>query len=148
MKTNKELGITQFQRNNLEKLAVYLETNPQEQTFGMSKYFAVHGKIVYFPATAAKVQSCGTVACAIGHGPYAGIVPLEGEDWETYSDRCFTQDMKAWAWCFSGSWVKVDNTPIGAAKRIRWFLEHGVPKNWYRQLRKHDTLCYDTTHLE
>ena len=30
-------------------------------------------------------------------------------------------------WIFDGGWARWDNTPHGAAKRIDYLLEHGVP---------------------
>lgn len=46
------------------------------------------------------------------------------------------EDMSVeWNWLFGSEWEDVDNTPKGAAKRIRIFLESGVPEaflegNW------------------
>jgi hypothetical protein len=89
------------------------------------------------------VDKCGAVACAIGHGPSAGflvpedMITLYGRvSWMRYSDHFFIDGYlyaerwepahHAWSWCFDGDWAGVDNTPHGAAKRIRWLVKNGV----------------------
>lgn len=117
-------------RANLEKLAAYLETLPSGyEHFSMFDYCNIHGWASTNPTEADTVTACGTVACAIGHGPSAGIPPRPGEDWDDYESRVFQLKNHEWMWCFSSNWVSVDNTPQGAAKRIRYMLEHGVPQN-------------------
>lgn len=46
---------------------------------------------------------------------------------------------KEWEWCFSSKWRKVCDHPVTAAKRIRFYVEHGVPKNWWRVIQKIDS---------
>ena len=79
---------------------------------------------------------CGTVACAAGHGPMAGIEAKPHESWTAYTDRVFgtkinghfsEKDMYSWHWMFGAVWTKIDNTPKGAAARIRRYLDRGVP---------------------
>jgi hypothetical protein len=82
---------------------------------------------------------CGTVACAVGHGPRAGIEALPGELWANYSRRVFgirsggltragtIDHPDSWKFLFIGSIARFDNTPAGAAARIRCYLEEGVP---------------------
>ena len=42
--------------------------------------------------------------------------------------RGYLLDMrKNGGWCFSGEWCEIDNTPRGAAKRIRVLLKSGLP---------------------
>jgi hypothetical protein len=115
-------------RVNLEKLAAHLEKLPEDYTnFDMRMFFTRDGTDrPYWDATLA--GDCGTVACAIGHGPAAGItIATETADWLDYGEKAFELALDEWDWCFSGHWCEVDNTPHGAAKRIRYFLEHGVP---------------------
>ena len=38
-----------------------------------------------------------------------------------------------WDWLFSGRWQVYDDTPLGAAARIEYFLENGVPDEFTRQ---------------
>ncbi|MCH6560460.1 hypothetical protein IH799_08925, partial [candidate division KSB1 bacterium] len=60
------------------------------------------------------------------------------EFWGDYSDRvlipghhmCGTLARRQHDWCFGGCWEEVDNTPIGAAKRIRFMLKYPDLKGW------------------
>ena len=74
---------------------------------------------------------------------------FEYEFWLLYSERIFGIEFGTdkWDWCFSGLWHKTDNTPEGAADRIEWVLENGLPDNWLEQMCGKDPLCYkrDTT---
>ncbi|MBC2806588.1 hypothetical protein C3Y94_025900 [Rhizobium ruizarguesonis] len=109
---------------NLTILANFLDTVPTTQ-FGMEA-FAVdeHGEKLDFV-----VQECATVACAVGWGPRAGIWDKEAKSWYDYGDRVFNlhPGSPSWIWCFGGAWVDVDDTPTGAAKRIRYLIENGAP---------------------
>lgn len=122
-------------RANLEKLAAYLEALPADyRHFDMSSYFLIEGRgTVYADYYAGR---CGTVACAVGHGPAAGIPSLVSDEyWTEYADRVFDLTEEEFTWCFDGAWSIVDDTHHGAAKRIRHLLEHGVPDNAEAQLR-------------
>src|SRR3546814_10343173 len=62
---------------------------------------------------------CGSVGCALGHGPRAGIHPVLDDD--TWPDYCESQFGMRWfsdeaEWCFGGAWSMIDDTPqIGRA---------------------------------
>jgi hypothetical protein len=75
---------------------------------------------------------CGTVACALGHGPAAGILfDNNTHGWTAYSLNFLPSTViDEWAWLFAAEWSKFDNTPLGAAKRIRTLLESGVPEGF------------------
>jgi hypothetical protein len=147
------------QRNNLAKLATYLEQLPADyEHFDMTSYVDHKGDCDIFEDKTlerafvqnpkATIHNCGTVACAAGHGPAAGIplrrdervltldwwdgTPTAEIDWAAYIKRAFgVSQGDDWTWMFGGDWADVDNTPQGAAKRIRYFLEHGVPEDFY-----------------
>ena len=118
-------------RENLTKLADYLAALPADYDhFDMFDYYRnirIFGYIL--PIESALPDKCGAVACAVGHGPAAGIPPVAGEDWTTYGHRVFDMGGEEWYWCFSDKWTGIDNTPHGAAKRIRHLLEHGLPED-------------------
>ena len=124
---------TKQQNENLLKLANHLESLPEDyEHFGMQNFFIVESdeNLGHFPDVVKNSEAlshCGTVACAVGHGPFIGIEPLEGEYWTTYSERVFIKNVREWEWCFSGEWRKLDNTPHGAAKRIQVLLRKGLP---------------------
>lgn len=142
-----ELGITVEQEANLRKLAAYLMTLPADYPdFEMASY--VTGNGAGAGRNVAHKPVCGTAACAAGHGPAAGIDPLDGEIWSAYAQRAFApdnweyHDETSWDWCFAAGWSKVDNTAHGAARRIQWMLEHGIPDNAGDQRWGDSPLCY------
>jgi len=120
--------LSEEQIKNLRTLAAYLKTLPADYPdFEMNDYVST-GELE------AHVPKCGTAACAVGHGPNAGMLPLNGETWGAYSMRVFIADSQLtgsdcdpWEWCFDSQWSDVDNTAHGAAERILHMLEHGVP---------------------
>ena len=108
---------------NLKKLATYLAKLPVGYgQFSMFDYIS-DGT----PPVDAKEIDCGTVACAIGHGPAAGIKAKQEEPWSCYEERVFALTSSQWDWCFHSEWRFTDDTPQGAAKRILYMLENGVP---------------------
>lgn len=119
-----KLNITREQRDNLELLAGYLLSNNLKAEFDMSTYDQYEDDNIYH-------ENCGSVGCAIGHGPYAGI-PKNNEHWEDYCARVFGIDINSLAhlWCFSAYWENYDNSPESAATRILYMLENGVPEEF------------------
>lgn len=139
------------QRANLEKLAAYLEALPVTyEHFDMEGYasnikLTDFDHVMYSDPSAATV-TCGTVACAVGHGPAAGIPLLEKHlvvipsltggaayhdiDWDDYSENFAPTGDRDWAWMFSSSWASIDNSPFGAAARIRYYLDRGMPEGF------------------
>lgn len=117
--------ITQEQRANLIKLARYLFELPEDyEHFDMG----VFNSGAELPCLAG--QSCGSAACAVGHGPYAGIYALPGEGWRSYSYRSFCADDLLWSFMFSDLWELPDDTPVGAAQRITMVLIDFDPDEW------------------
>ena len=110
--------------NNLNILANYLDGVPQDQ-FTM-RTFARMDTDSEIPLHA---HECKTAGCAIGWAPMAGFEILDTDQaWADYSERVFDLNFgsRAWAWCFAGTWARVDDSPAGAAKRIRYLIEHGA----------------------
>jgi len=119
-------------------MADYIETIPQEM-FNMRLY-----------RTGEKVnRECGSVGCVIGHCTILDENPLplyrsgnvnfyEWSEHFTGSDPLSDES----TYLFSGLWDGVDNTPTGAAKRIRHFLLRGLPQNWYEQMKGIEPLSY------
>ena len=155
-------------RENLEKLASYLENLPEDyQHFGMRSYLNPTdlSALIKYAEQNGGVHTCGTAACAVGHGPAAGILFPEANryspfwrgsnghyiydeegnikwsakrtlvpNWFHYSACMFFNSEPlsrastiAWHWCFGSEWGQCDNTPKGAAARIRYLLRHGRP---------------------
>lgn len=109
---------------NLNKLADYLLALPPDyRDFDMGTFCKVPGTEDEFSPDQSR-HECGTVACALGHGPRAGIEPEPTESWQGYCHRQF--GLHWWSdeaeWCFGGNWVLFDDTPRGAGLRIKWLL--------------------------
>ena len=121
-------------KENLKKLALYLFGKRSSRSFSMESYCVrpyhmFHNSHSYFVDVCdAEKHLCGTVACAAGHGPRAGIKPTKDDEcWGDYIGRVFTSSTYRLAWCFASYWRSIDNTPRGAACRIAYMLEYGVP---------------------
>lgn len=137
-------------RENLEKLANFLDRVVPPPKFDMTMYLSDSNNrwLNLDDAVKSTYMECGTSACAVGHGPLAGIRKLRTDgSWEGYCKRVFGIDSyheDDWNWLFSDKWAMRDNTPEGAAARIRWYLMHGAPKLAIiiDQQRSHSPLCY------
>lgn len=131
------------QRVRLAALAKFLRELVPDDNFGM-KYF-VNGNNIHIER--ANIHTCGTVACAAGWGT-ALFPPQAGEtDWRDYVKRVFGVELgfdDTFVWLFGALWHQVDNTPTGAAARIEYYLEHGLPDNIYDQQSGKAPLCYST----
>lgn len=145
------IELTTEQRENLDKLATYLEKLPYDyKHFDMDEFIDLDGnpqfeyedelfnlKYSEFSRYAREnggvdklmIGNCGTVACAIGHGPAAGILLDEVYffdgiiRWRNYSHEKFIYDFDGWYWCFGSVWKNIDNHPWGASARIRYLLD-------------------------
>lgn len=115
-------------QNNLKKLAIYLSTKRPSRKFSMVTYGSdASGELE--PREIEKVPECGTVCCAVGNGPRAGIPAGRCRNWSTYVDKFVTTD-EEYNWLFDYNWFCRDNTPKGAAYRIGYFLKCGIP-SWF-----------------
>lgn len=125
-------------RDNFAKLAAYLENLVPPPGFSMFTFTTLtYYEDRIYRTTGDLPNKCGTVACAAGHGPAAGILDPHADGWCDYINRNFIPDFdegpgEPYTWCFCDGWTKIDNTPTGAAARIRYMLEHGIPDNFTR----------------
>jgi len=117
--------MNKFHRDNLEKLATYLESLPEDYNQFRMKTFAMRleGRRVWpQDAIYALKHDCSTSACAVGHGPSAGI-PVRGDtNWLGYCLRVFgvsVLDAEDGAYMFGADWP---DCPKQAAERIRTVL--------------------------
>ena len=155
---------TEEQRANLDKLATYLESLSDDyKKFSMYSFFCgpISESEFDLETVAKRIKNganpCGTVACAIGHGPAAGISVNDPEihGWFSYAKVRFgalnhwvgsvdenSEGSRLWSWLFASEWHTTDNTVKGAAARIRWYLQHGIPDNWEQQRLGNAPLCY------
>lgn len=147
-------ALAELQRQKLRVLATglrFLASNPHPSVgFNMAEFFN-GGE--YFAARDTWVGiedvtelPCATAACALGWASHFVERKRPDEDWDVYEVRVFGLDFasKESLWMFGGGWCTTDNTPAGAAARIEWFLEKGVPENHYSQRNGRHPLCYVT----
>lgn len=122
-------------RDNLSKLADYLDKLPDDyERFHMREYMAERDGEYWhmiYPDERSK-PACGTVACAVGHGPSAGIRVYGDVDWSDYADRVFGEmPENDFTYMFGSLWSQTDNTHKGAAARIRTYVALGhTPDGW------------------
>lgn len=116
-------------KQNLLKLAEYL-LGDLKAKFDMGTFSQIDERLDASTVERFRINEtdCGSVGCAIGHGPYAGI-PKGKESWRQYYNRSFRiydhGFNTEYFWLFDARWVDVDNSSEGAAKRILWFLVEG-----------------------
>ncbi len=126
--------ISATQVQNLAKLALHLRGLPADYTQFSMEYFAatqgtnMNGNTHMYSELVAD-HYCGSVACAVGHGPGIGLAPLVDEDWDDYQERVFGASVysRLGSMLFSGSWAAYDNTTAGAAARIAYVVDHPHP---------------------
>ncbi len=130
-------------KENLLKAADYIETIPQEK-FDMRDWRSGQ----------TSTHKCCSVGCILGHCTILDEKEnvfrfkrwdghIDFYDWAAsfFSLQRYSDEM---TWLFRSQWGhnNTDNTPTGAAKRIRHFVEHGLPENWREQMNGNAPLCY------
>ena len=125
--TEEKLALHDLDVRNLQRLAKYLESGLKPGTeFDMKHFYNSH--------EADAATECGTVGCAVGHGPYAGIPKSQEETWAEYSYRVFgiPSYSNAWEWLFGVRWAYSEkfSDHLSAAKRIHVFLKAGNSIPW------------------
>lgn len=124
---------------NCTRLAEYLESLPEDyDRFTMETFFMkADGREPSLPTLnpGPAMHVCGTAACAIGHGPAAGVPVGRATSWMEYSENFAPVLSNEWDWMFAASWNDVDDTHRGAAARIRYLLDgNEVPEGFYCNL--------------
>jgi len=123
-------------KENLLKLAKFLDGLPEDyKRFDMEDWVASeNGTLCPDEIEDVDIKACGYAACAIGHAPQALGLSIEETNmipmWDIFIENYFGIDYRSQEWMFGYEWKDVDNTPKGAAKRIRYFLENGVPDEY------------------
>ena len=125
---------TRRQRANLRKHANYLYALPNESKFDMRNLaLDYRGDQI---EDVSDVKVCGTIMCSLG---YAALcfprIARRNDSWDEFCLDIFGMEpfhnWQAWDFLFSMNWTDRDNTITGAADRIIYFLEKGVPlDNW------------------
>lgn len=120
------------QRDNLRTLANYLRSLPYDyEHFNMRTFHKdEHGKdrvLADLEACEVTKFDCGTVACAIGHGPAAGI-EANASGWYDYCREAFGVEFEQpdAEFMFGIHWAEYEPHHWQAAERIGYWLEHGA----------------------
>ena len=126
-----------MKRENLQLMADHLKTNVLPENFDMGKY---RGKDDF------SNPECGSVGCAVGNCTVLDSEnvmynftdsggEIEFHAWsEDFTGLLGGEYEDEWNWCFGYAWRNTDNTPTGAALRIEWLLNNGLPENWMSQM--------------
>ena len=134
-----------MRRENLQLMADHLKTNVKQKNFHMGRY---RGDDDFSNPV------CGSVGCTVGNctvldteNVMNNFINSDGRIDFTAWSIDFTGLLEVeyedvWEWCFDCQWIFIDNTPTGAALRIEWLLNHGLPENWKNQMRGREKLCY------
>jgi hypothetical protein len=75
----------------------------------------------------------GPLACGVlGHAVRAGLKALTGETWLAYQERVLGAafDSPLESWLVSALWLRTDSSADGAAMRLMYVLDYGVPGDW------------------
>lgn len=117
-------------KERLEKLADYLSNGIPEDRFTMARYRKSDDM----------QHICGTAGCALGWSPaimdketFSSFLNGKAEiHFAKISEDYFGVEdgSEVWHYLFGIGWQYIDNTPQGAAARIRYFLENGVPDDF------------------
>lgn len=136
-------------RENLEVGAKILDGNIPEEDFCMVLFRGVKDDAVadIVPRSFISQEDCGTVGCAIGTIAAKGcgdIAPVQEDyylderslDFNFYCKRVFGFGLYSspGRFLFDGKWFALDNSPKGAAARIRYFLKNPsqiIDGKWY-----------------
>jgi len=133
-----------MKRENLQRMANHLKNNVKQDNFDMGEYRGFYDFIN---------PEFGSVGCPVGtctvldaENVIKNFTYPNGEikftAWSVDFTGLLGVEYEAeWAWCFDSTWKTTDNTPIGAALRIEWLLNHGLPENWMNQMYGEE-LCY------
>ncbi len=127
-------------KENLQKMADYIRTIPEEK-FDMRDYRSFDDKFS---------TECDSVACVIGHCTVLDKENILENFIKSSGNICFTEwsydftgiMSNEWYWCFSSYWTDTDNTVEGAARRIEWLINNGLPEDWEKQMHREEKLCY------
>lgn len=125
---------TDAQYDNLRDLARYLILN--------SEKIEAEGGVLFDPCQMLFLDHAPQEVAArppaamppLAHGPLAGIAPEAGEDWADYCERAFgiriSPPDPLCLWLQSPLWGKTEPSTKGAALRIAYVLDYGVPHDY------------------
>lgn len=123
-------------KENLAKLADYIEKDVTQEMFDMEHYRSNSGS----PCEYIDEDNCGTVGCALGWAPFVKGLGVVDSDFRfswtddgyvaalsfgNYVDRVFDLHPVDFDFLFGGFWSIYDNTPQGFVKRALHLINGG-----------------------
>lgn len=129
------LACTPAQHDNLRALARYLVANGEAIDAGSGVLFDPAYMIGLAPtpfdlADAAPAPQLIPLP-PLAYGPLCGVEPLRNEGWDDYCERSFgvapMPPDSLCLWLQSLLWRKTDDSATGAALRIAYALQYGIP---------------------
>lgn len=122
-------------RDNFEQAIDILANKVSQKEFDMGNWRAYDSEDGLISVDYFSLNDCGTVGCSLGQLPVKGtgdLAPIENDFiggkmlcWGNYMNRIFGPlSDDASKFLFSGTWAEYDNTPEGAAYRMRYYLNN------------------------
>jgi len=120
--------ITPAQDGNLLALARYLVRNASAIDAQGLRFGDVSMRR-FRPIPAAIEAPAETTLPPLAYGPAAGVTPRPRDDWRAYCIRCFgiEFDQPFIHWLQAKPWQTTEPSAVGAALRIAYVLDYGVP---------------------
>lgn len=122
-------GRWDHRQDNLITLGRYLVVNSGSILAGGGLAFGYEDMTGFSPLPDAIAMDAQGPLPPLAYGPQAGLRAEPGEDWPAYVQRVFgVHDHRPFmVWLQAGMWGKTEPSPVGAALRIAYALEYGVP---------------------
>jgi len=122
-------GRWDHRQDNLITLARYLVVNSGSIRAAGGLPFGCEDMTGFSPSPAAIATVAQVPLPPIAYGPQAGLRAQPGEDWPAYVQRVFGVHghRPFMVWLQAAMWGKTEPSPMGAALRIAYALEYGVP---------------------
>lgn len=161
------LDLAPIHEKRLLKLATYLDNSVSQEQFDMGIYRSWDAAKKYKVKDKRHTSSkkvfndpnlCGTVGCALGYAPIAtGIYPkynfslslitiASSINWLKYALETLGLNNYPYDFLFHQKWASIDNTPKGAAARIRFLVDNQDTLKsdaTYHNIRIYSQLIYD-----
>jgi hypothetical protein len=120
------------QEANLIALARYLVTNSAAIDARHGLLFGMTTMRRFRPLPADVADSPEIPMPPLAYGPLAGVVPKAGDDWRSYSARsfCIQYEQPFICWLQAAPWKETEGSAVGAALRIAYVLDYGVPHDY------------------
>jgi hypothetical protein len=123
------------QEKNLIALARYLVTNSAAIDARQGLLFGLTTMRRFRPLPADIVGAPEIPMPPLAYGPLAGVAPKPGDDWRSYVARsfCIQFEQPFIHWLQAAPWQETEGSAMGAALRIAYVLDYGVPHD-YREI--------------